>query len=232
MKKIFIAPIGVALLFALTGIAVGETTNTTGVNPVSSVKKEIRDERAQFKTNVVAPIKNDIKDLRAGGVASSTELKEKIRNALGEIKEKRQEFKAEVKKKLAAAARARLNRKLDKMSEDVSRNVNVNTRIESRITKLQTAGKDVALSTAALALAKDKAATATLAIETAKANIASIAPASTTDINMIKEYVKTAEEAVRAAKFATAKAISTLKGFGEPDRAENDSGTAPTTKEN
>lgn len=228
MKKLYRTSIVGALLLALTGVALAQTTtNTPPKSGVPAVNKEARDARAEFRTNVVAPIKNEIKDLKDGKATSTKDkIKSEIKDLRGEIKQKRDEFKAEVKKKLEAAAVARLNKNLDNMQEAVARLENINTRIGSRIAKLQAAGENVTLASSTLLIAEGKATDANTAIDTARANIASATAASTTDVNLIKEYVKTAEESVKAAKEATAKAISVLKGLGKPE----DSATASSTK--
>lgn len=218
MKKIYSTSLAIALLLTLTGVATAETGSTTK-NRIPVINKEVRDAREDLRTNVIKPIKAEIEDLREGKIASSTkkEVRGEIKELKGEIKQKREEFKAEVKKKLETAAKARLNNNLDRMNEALTRIVDVNTRIESRINKIKAEGKNVATSSAALLIAKGKAAEAKTAIDAARTKIAEITDGTTTDINVLKEYVKGAEEALQEAKKSSAKAISTLKGFGRPE---------------
>lgn len=231
MKKSFIVSLATIFLLGATNIA----SAVSSVAPQSGlpvIKKEVRDARTEFRGEVVKPIKAEIKTLKDGAKNGTKELKEKtkieIKDLRGEIKQKREEFKAELKKKLETTARARLNKNLDKMDNAVTRLMDINTRIGTRITKLQTAGQDVTSASAALTTANEKATSATNAIDTARTNIASASVSSTTDINLIKEYVKTAEESVKTAKEASAKTISALKGLGKPERTEKEKQASTT----
>ncbi len=235
MKK-YVALLTLVGLFAAgsaSAVLPNPTTNvnapgpeSNGLNPnAPGVKKQVQEFRQETK-EVRAEVRNETQQKIDATKANLQQNREEARNVVQakkeELKQKREEFRAEIKKKIAENVRLRLERNLRVMLDAVIRLESVNKRLEERLVIIEKNGSNSAAFNLAEAKARvESAKTAALKarndVEAAKAKV--VAAAGTeVDVNLIKEYVKTAEESVKAAKTATAKAISSIKGIGAPVR--------------
>lgn len=143
------------------------------------------------------------------------EMRKKEEERREEMKKKGQEIREELKKKINEGTINRIANTLDKLSEAVIRYQDMNTRIESRVAVIkENSNGDASKVEAALKIAKDKAVTASVAIENARTTLNQSMTASSTDLISFKATLKTTEEAVKDAREATTKAITALKGLG------------------
>jgi chromosome segregation ATPase len=251
-----------ATLIALTlGTAViANAENSTKPQPraggMPPLRQEIKNEKAEFRKDVLKPTKEQIKNKIEEGkdrieserakIASTSpegrkDIRENIKNIREEVKtgvketrmelkEKRKEFQTELKKKIETATRKKIENNLNAMSENLSKIGDLNTKIENRLAKLTTDGKDVTAPRTALGLAKDAWQAAKSSIENARTYLDSVIASTdkTGDINQIKEYLKTAEEKLKTSREATNKVVVELRKLTPPITPNaNNSSTTP-----
>lgn len=222
----------IALLvsFASVALFLGATSAQalTATSSLPGINKEVREERADFRENVVKPTLQDIKEQREAmkGASSTTrtEIRGDIKTQREELKEKRQSFREDMRKKLAEGLRARLLKSLSRIDVALDRLENINRRVETRITKLESAGINPITSKELLIIAKSKNLVARTAVSDARSALSAATISTSTDTGALKDILKTAETSAKEAHKATTEAVSSLQGLS--DKASTERGTS------